>query len=618
MKISKIEAENIGPIKKLIIKDMKNITMIAGVNGSGKTFLKNEILKTFQEHNKQFSFNNTSKKVATTLNLTIIPETEDEKINFGEPHEIVKGERSEKLSNHMSPPVKGALIEGVIVDIDTNRNANEIKQTSLSSGADDPEKQAISRNVYLEPFNVQWDKIIKDIHEKQISFEREIAKYVTANENGKETLEEINSQFQNPFIKYKEAFGKLLPGKTLENVDSGKMSNFKYKIEGFEKTFTFNQLSSGEQEVVKIAFLLIHRDFRHSIFLIDEPELHLHPSLTINLTNVITALGDKTNQFIFFTHSNELISKYLWSGNVYFIENEYRGENQAIKADEALKERPELTRIMSQNLGLFALGRNLLFVEGTEDSLDLKLYKKISGKTLNDCIVVPIGGCLNLVLLAELVKEIKKGIFGINIYIIRDRDEFLETEINNLEPGSKLRFLKKRCLENYLLDPQVLAKVSKQLCLDNKYRAPEQITKELKKICDKNKTCALNTLMKGYFKRNFNLDSPVVKGVDKPMGEEDLLSKYIKDAQSKLDALNQKLNNSIPAGLAKQCAIMNKAILNERWKDIFPGKMVFKQLCKTIKGDEKSVAEAYIDIAISEHPEVFADITQILKEFKDC
>jgi predicted ATPase len=71
---------------------------------------------------------------------------------------------------------------------------------------------------------------------------------------------------------------------------------------------------------VKVAFDLIWKQIRHSVILVDEPELHLHPTLAFRLTETLKLLGEGTNQLILFTHSSDLISTYYATGNVYFID----------------------------------------------------------------------------------------------------------------------------------------------------------------------------------------------------------------------------------------------------------------------------------------------------------
>ena len=132
----------------------------------------------------------------------------------------------------------------------------------------------------------------------------------------------------DPLIVYQRAFAELLPGKTLEPIDPKQLKDFHYR-NGNSAPLAFNTLSSGEKEVVRIVFGLLLKDISHSVILVDEPELHLHPTLAFRLMETMRKMGGGTNQYIFFTHSADLISTYYSSGNVFFIDKNKQEGNQS-------------------------------------------------------------------------------------------------------------------------------------------------------------------------------------------------------------------------------------------------------------------------------------------------
>lgn len=67
------------------------------------------------------------------------------------------------------------------------------------------------------------------------------------------------------------------------------------------------ELSSGEKAVFPLLFDFMIWQINHSVVLIDELELHLHPPLQQYLVEVLPTLGDK-NQLILTTHSNDLLN----------------------------------------------------------------------------------------------------------------------------------------------------------------------------------------------------------------------------------------------------------------------------------------------------------------------
>lgn len=90
----------------------------------------------------------------------------------------------------------------------------------------------------------------------------------------------------------------------LGDIESGRGTLF-FKKHDYNSTFTFNNLSAGEKEVVDIILDLYMRkdDYNDSVFLIDEPELHINTSIQRKLLSVINSLIRDNCQIWIATHS---------------------------------------------------------------------------------------------------------------------------------------------------------------------------------------------------------------------------------------------------------------------------------------------------------------------------
>ena len=142
-------------------------------------------------------------------------------------------------------------------------------------------------------------------------------------------------------------------------------------------------------------FDFVRKEIRHSVIIVDEPELHLHPTLTFKLIETLKKIGDLTNQFIFLTHSADLISTYYSTGDVYFIDAIQTGANQAHKLSELSHSHNEVVQLIGQNIGLFAVGKKLIFIEGEESSIDRLTYHTIAQTIIPDAKVIPVGSVTN-------------------------------------------------------------------------------------------------------------------------------------------------------------------------------------------------------------------------------
>lgn len=243
-------------------------------------------------------------------------------------------------------------------------------------------------------------------------------------------------------------------------------------------------MSSGEQEVIKILFDVARKKIRHSVFIVDEPELHLHPTLTFKLIEALKSIGDHTNQFIFLTHSADLISTYYSTGNVYFIDSNQSGVNQAHRLSELDDSHHELVQLISENLGLFAVGKKIVFVEGESSSIDRLIYHKIAQTIDPELKISPVGSVTNIGILSAVEQQIRNSVFGVEMFMIRDRDGLTQTQIDSLEKNGHLMCLKRRHIENYFLEEEILHKVVRQLYLEKGEHklTPTKIAEEIKRI----------------------------------------------------------------------------------------------------------------------------------------
>jgi hypothetical protein len=299
-----------------------------------------------------------------------------------------------------------------VVQIDSDRAVQPVRFESFTLATEDPDDQDVNYSWYLNPFIGRWQELVNKIYKKAANRDQKIAKFVKDDPTklGSDAL----TAHPDPFLPYQEVFARLLPGKTLESIDPKTPREFHYRIAD-SKPMPFTTLSSGEQEVVKVAFDLVWKRIIHSVILVDEPELHLHPTLTFRLIETLKGFGGGTNQLILFTHSADLISTYYSTGNVFFIDSSSDDPNQAHQLSALATAHSAVARAAGANLGLFAVGKRLVFVEGREASVDRLVYHKVAQSAFPDSYVMPIGSVENIVALRSVVDELTNAIFGIDL-----------------------------------------------------------------------------------------------------------------------------------------------------------------------------------------------------------
>ncbi|MGZ8171877.1 MULTISPECIES: AAA family ATPase [Methylobacter] len=600
MKIESMELIDFMPIKNISLSKLGSTVVIAGANGSGKTRLKEAIVQTLQGN--------------PAMDMTIVATRDEEKEKYfnGDKIEIKRGISNQVLLNYISSRKYGyGKYVGSLVQIDSNRSVHALQYPSVNWFAGDPDDSDSPSNFYCNPFSGRWQEFVTYIHQKSAARDKKLAEAI------KESPDLLGSAILNkhpdPLLKYKSIFTSILPNKTLVDINPATPREFQYLDESGQQ-LPFSTLSSGEQEVIKVLFDVARKEIRHSVIIVDEPELHLHPTLTFKLIEALKSIGDHTNQFIFLTHSPDLISTYYSTGDVYFIDQKYNGGNQAHRLSDLDHEHKEVAALIGQNLGMFAIGKKLVFVEGEKSSIDRLSYQKIAMTIDPEIRVLPAGSVLNLMTLNNIEEQIRKSIFGIDLYMFRDRDGLSDSQVFELEKNGRIKCLKRRHIENYFLDDEILFMVAEQLYLtaENPSLTREYIAESIKVIAEESLGFNVYQNTKDYLSLNHFLQSPKVKSLEKKTLD------TIKDEMVTSIALNRNLlikeisDEAILNWVNAEESRLKEKLLNGKWINDFQGKHIFSHICGgVLKTDQIRVRQAYIDIALAKKPAVLSEIADM-------
>ena len=603
MKLKIINAKDYPPIRHFEIAELSDIVIIAGANGSGKTRLKNAIVETFRNPN------------APQIEVTVQSTRPDQESKLWGAEEITlkPDAPSAEFQTYMASRTRGGTYTGSVIQIDSNRHVAPIKFQPITLATPDPDDEEIPNTYYLELFTDRWQVIVNKIFQKVANRDSKISAYVKA--NPEKRGEEAIKKFPDPFLPYQDLFSKLLPDKKLLSIDAKQLREFQYTI-GDSSSLPFSSLSSGEQEVIKIAFDLTWKRIRHCVILLDEPELHLHPTLTFRLIETMKSIGDNTNQYFFFTHSADLISTYYSSGNVFFIDVEDAKGNQAKRLSALDTNHFQTARALGSNLGLFAVGKKLVFIEGDEASIDRLTYHKLAQSSFPEAYMLPTGSVENILALNRISEELQHSIFGIDFFMIRDRDGLSNDQIGALEKNLRFKCLRRRHVENYYLDAEVLSLVAKHLYLDAGWHDAGFVKSKLKEIAESQLEQAVLLSMKQFVTVNGTIDAPRISDVHKKTAE-DLESEFsaaVGASMTQVDGICKSA--SLAQMFKKERKQFQRALKFGTWNVVFPGKLIFGVFCGELGEPANRIRQAYIDIALEKKPKVFSEIHNILSGFR--
>lgn len=602
MRVTRIAATDVPPVKEIELVGLSSPVIIAGANGSGKTRLKEAIAATFR------------KPARPMVTLDITATRAAEKTAWGgDVLTVAQGEVCAPLSAYMSRRISGGAYVGTVVQIDSDRSVKPVTFQPITLATPDPYEAEVEFTYYLNPFANRWPDLVNKIFQKSASRDLKIARAVRSDPT--ETGQAYLDAHPDPFVQYRQVFSQLLPGKSLEPIDPKNPREFHYRI-GDSGPFPFSSLSSGEQEVVKVAFDLIWKQLRHSVILIDEPELHLHPALSFRLIETLKVLDGGTNQLVLFTHSTDLISTYYATGNVFFIDSDTTLPNQGRRLSELHDGHTAAARAVGANLGLFAVGKKLIFVEGTQASVDRLTYHRIAQECFPEAYLLPMGSVKNIGALREVSEELGRAIFGVDLFMLRDRDGLTDEQVAALEANPRFRVLPRRHVENFFLDAEVLAMVAKHFFLPDDKTAVSAIEQALFEAATASLNGAILLDIKHLLEMDGAIEIPKFKGAQ-DLSLEDLQARISRELGAAVSALGARYSlDEIEKLVRNRQTHLSVALRDGSWTEKFPGKSVLGRFVGQFWGlDVAAVRQAFVEAALQKKPESLKPIRDILEGF---
>ena len=341
-----------------------------------------------------------------------------------------------------------------LVNIEFDRSIQNLKPYQFTWDMVDPYEEELG-----------WDTTFGFMHDRYQDTVNSIFRLIEAQKQGiasravdlrRSAATEMKLDFDDPMLQFKRVFSQLLGPKELVD-PAARLQRLQYRHDGQVRDFP--TLSSGEQEVVNIAFDFLLRNPEDCIVVFDEPELHLHPELSSRLIQTLQTIGGR-NQFILSTHSPDVISASLDHSVIFLTPplDPAAVVNQAIPVAEA-DESNQALRLLGQSIGIIALGKKLVLIEGGQSSLD-KQFGSIIQDAYPGLVLVPSGGRHILKSFASIYESVlSRTLWGVEFFMLCDRDSApplgLPQTIAAIAMG-RLQVLPRYHLENYFLNFQYL------------------------------------------------------------------------------------------------------------------------------------------------------------------
>ena len=264
-----------------------------------------------------------------------------------------------------------------------------------------------------------WSNILFDLEAKENAIEKSIAQHVR---DGKiSEAEKIAAESQLPFDQMNELLGLGGLKVTLEKARDH--SILARHPQG--NPFSIVEMSDGERNAMIIAGHVITA-VPGTVFLIDEPERHLHRSITQPFLSALFDLRSEDCAFIIATHEIALPVGNPDAQILMLRSCQWNG-NQCVTWDAKVLE-PNAQLPEELKRAILGSRKRILFVEGDSDnSLDFPLYTAL----FPDISVIPKGSC----------EEVQKAVLGlrgssdihdVEAFGLIDRDNRKDEDIEKL------------------------------------------------------------------------------------------------------------------------------------------------------------------------------------------
>lgn len=597
MRLTKLFIENYKGISKIDISNIPNFVVIVGENGAGKSSIFDAIA---------FTKNMISPYSVQDTNYW------QSRMNIKNP--IMAGKNNMKISLHIEPTT----------DEEKQSTGGEIAVAEISVSRDQNGKFLIDRNVTNNAQSLlnlwgrqegfggfEYIPANRTYHEGKLSLQSQ-------QQNNEQFFGQRTSQLESKFNDVKQKFvnfkthdavrkndpelfpeaQKLVSSLLGMNVDVDFDQNMfpRILVETKNGVVEIDSLSDGQRELF-MTYVGIHATkLSNSVILFDEPDLHLHASMQKKALSYLKNFSNSGNQIFVTTHSMDMITETP-EENLFHMSTST--DTTQLKNLEKEKEKLSIYKKLGASKYTYVNFHKIVFVEGESD------YEILHRSSIDQSIRFnKIGGVTKIA--PELLTEASEIE---SFFMIRDRDFTTADELQSQEQKYhyKIKFLKRRIIENYILDSDELFEIYQKYG-NHEISTKKELVEKIKEIATEQFEQTLADYYVEKNNKNINFDQIKLKQNETANDGINHVFKLKQERlQSSIDTISEKLN-----GLRVE--------LNGKWETDWimycNGKEILKKLGSTVFPQNRTFEELrdLVSISWDIKQKLPDDIDKILKE----
>jgi hypothetical protein len=236
---------NVEGLGRIEIIELSDVVVFAGPNGVGKTRLMRQLIQFFQNPHSN-----------PNLNIKVEATSEAEFKRWSKRKlDTLLPDDSNLLRMNLQRNQKRNRYESTVLNFDSDRSITQVQPFSFSWDLADPYEEDIGWDVSFRYMRDRFQDVQHSLFKLVENQRRKISEYALKLMNRGEKI--LTLDYPDPIEPFKTAFSQLLSPKRLLDIDVRQQA-LKYEIDG--QQFPITSLSSGEREVINIAFDFILRN----------------------------------------------------------------------------------------------------------------------------------------------------------------------------------------------------------------------------------------------------------------------------------------------------------------------------------------------------------------------
>ena len=294
-------------------------------------------------------------------------------------------------------------------------------------------------------------------------------------ENNTKTVEQLRTELIG---RIQRSFNNIFPDLILHSIlDPFSDKTFTFK-KGIIENYPYKNLSAGEKAVFDL-LLDLHvkiNVYNNTIFMIDEPELHIHTSLQSKLLEELYQIIPDNSQLWVNTHSLGVMKKAKqlsveYPDTVEFIDFHIDDFDNEITLSPSSIDKGIWEKFLAIALGEMEnifIPKNVVVCEGNilgtaRKNFDASIYSMIMSKSARNITFISGGSCNDIEKEDHAATLVLKNLMPqTKVIKLLDRDDRSEQEVVELLQNG-IHVTTRRNLESYLLDDEVIEEYLKTI-----------------------------------------------------------------------------------------------------------------------------------------------------------